>query len=131
MKKSIVYLGIALLGFGTLANGANNGNLTASKTEVSVYAKYYATPLCVAISKGEIDVVKKFIEYGADINETTNGLTPLMYAARYNQVEIIKLLLEKGANLKVKDERGFTALNHAENSKATEAVELLKNYSRK
>jgi ankyrin repeat protein len=131
MKKSIVYLGIALLGFGTLANAANNENNTTSKTEVSVYAKYYATPLCVAISKGEVEVVKKFIEYGADINETTNGLTPLMYAARYNQVEIIKLLLEKGANVKTKDERGLTALNHAENSKATEAIELLKNHARK
>jgi ankyrin repeat protein len=131
MKKSIVYLGIALLGFGTLATAANNGNLTTSKAEVNVYAKFYSTPLCVAISKGEVDVVKKFIEYGADINETTNGLTPLMYAARYNQVEIIKLLLEKGANIKAKDERGNTALNHAENSNANEAVELLKNHSKK
>ena len=120
MKKSIVYLGIALLGFGTLATAANNGNLTTSKAEVNVYAKFYSTPLCVAISKGEVDVVKKFIEYGADINETTNGLTPLMYAARYNQVEIIKLLLEKGANVKAKDERGNTALKHAENSTAQE-----------
>ncbi|RAR49089.1 ankyrin repeat domain-containing protein [Flavobacterium lacus] len=129
MKKSIVYLGIALLGFGTLANAATE--LKTTSTEVNVYAKYYATPLCVAISKGEVDVVRKFIEYGADINETTNGLTPLMYAARYNQVEIIKLLLAKGANLKAKDERGFTALNHAENSKATEAIEFLKNHSKK
>lgn len=129
MKKSIVYLGIALLGFGTLANAATD--LKTTSTEVNVFAKFYSTPLCVAISKGEVDVVKKFIEYGADINETTNGLTPLMYAARYNQVEIIKLLLEKGANIKTKDERGFTALNHAENSKATEAIELLKNYSKK
>ncbi|MEZ4838537.1 ankyrin repeat domain-containing protein [Flavobacterium sp.] len=129
MKKSIVYLGIALLGFGTLASASPATKTTS--TEVNVYAKYYATPLCVAISKGEVDVVKKFIEYGADINETTNGLTPLMYAARYNQVEIIELLLAKGANIKAKDERGFTALNHAENSKATEAIALLKNYSKK
>jgi ankyrin repeat protein len=51
-----------------------------------------------------------------------------MYAARYNQVEIIKILLKKGADVKVKDDKGFTALDHAENSKATEAVSVLKNY---
>ncbi|WP_396184027.1 ankyrin repeat domain-containing protein [Flavobacterium sp.] len=93
-----------------------------------MYAKYYATPLCVAISKGEVEVVRKFIVYGANVNEKTNGLTPLMYAPRYNQVEIIKILLEKGADVKVKDDKGFTALDHAENSKATEAIAVLKNY---
>ena len=128
MKKSVIYLGLALVAFGNVAMASNEISTVKNPVELTGYA---ANPLNVAISKGEIDLVKKFIEYGADINETTNGLTPLMYAARYNQVEIIKLLLEKGANLKVKDERGFTALNHAENSKATEAVELLKNYSRK
>ncbi|MBA4154985.1 ankyrin repeat domain-containing protein [Flavobacterium sp.] len=127
MKKSVIYLGIALLGFGTFANAFNGSEKTPTK-EVGIYAKYYATPLCVAISKGEVEVVRKFIEYGANVNEKTNGLTPLMYAARYNQVEIIKILLEKGADAKVKDDKGFTALDHAENSKATEAVAILKNY---
>ena len=89
--------------------------------------------LIIAAAHGHATTVEYLIDAGADMNakHAINEVTPLMYAARYNQVEIIKLLLEKGANLKVKDERGFTALNHAENSKATEAVELLKNYSRK
>ena len=126
MKKSIVYLGIALLGFGSLANAAKNGNLTASKTEVSVYAKYYATPLCVAISKGEIDVVKKFIEYGVNVNEQSNGSTPLMLAARYNKVEILKVLIANGAKADAKDDNGKTALQYAVNSNATEAVAYLK-----
>lgn len=51
-----------------------------------------------------------------------------MYAARFNQVEIIKILLEKGADAKVKDDKGFTALNHAENAKTTEVVSFLKSY---
>ncbi len=124
MKKSIFYLGIALLGIvsPSVASNSNSG----SNHETNVYAKYYGTPLCVAISKGELDLVKKFIEYGADIHEKTNGLTPLMYAARYNQLDIVKFLISKGANPKETDSRGFSVLNHAENSRATEVVAYLK-----
>ena len=124
MKKSIIYLGVALLGFGSLANAANTSHNTPK--EAGIYAKYYATPLCLAISNGELEVVKKFIEYGADVNERTNGMTPLMYAARYNQTEIIKLLISKGADVKAKCKNGLTALKYAEISNATEAVALLK-----
>ena len=82
--------------------------------------------MCVAISKGEIDLVKKLIDYGADVNEKSNGLTPLMIAARYNKVEIIKLLLANGAHLKEKNEIGITALKYAEISNAKEAIVFLK-----
>jgi len=50
----------------------------------------------------------------------------LMYAARYNKVEIVKLLLANGAKSNVKDDKGFTALKHAELSNASETVEILK-----
>jgi uncharacterized protein len=103
MKKSIVYLGVAL---------------------VAVYEG--VSPLCIAISKGDVEATKKLIEYGADVNEKSNGLTPLMYAARYNKVEILKILLSNGADLKAKDLKGFTALKYAELSNAKEAAILLK-----
>ena len=82
--------------------------------------------MCLAISNGEVEVVKKFIKYGADVNERTNGMTPLMYAARYNQTEIIKLLISNGADVKAKCKNGLTALKYAEISNATEAAELLR-----
>ena len=82
--------------------------------------------MCNAIVKGDLATVKKFVEYGSDVNELSNGLTPLMLAARYNKVEILKFLMEKGADKKIKDERGNTALNYAEFSKAQEALEFLK-----
>ena len=91
MKKSIVYLGIALVTFSTVSQ-ASNYNLNTQK-EINHATYEGATPLCVAISKGEIDLVKKLIGYGADVNEKSNGLTPLMMAARFNKVEIIKVLL--------------------------------------
>jgi len=71
-------------------------------------------------------VVKRFIEYGADVNEKSNGMSPLMIAAPYNKIEIIKILLSNGANFNTKDEKGFTALKHAELSHANEAVQILK-----
>lgn len=106
-------------------------SLTVSNPQISTevsgeFSKMYATPLVVAISKGDVEVAKKFIDYGADVNETTHGKTPLMYAARGNQLEIVKYLVEKGADLSVKDKYGMTALDYAELSKATDVVTYLK-----
>lgn len=108
MKKSIVYLGLAL---------ALSVNAMASNTLV---VKNY-DPLCIAISKSDNDTAKKILAYGADVNERYNGMTPLMYAARYNNVEMLKALIEKGASISEKDVRGNTAIKYAELSNAKEA----------
>lgn len=124
MKKSIVYLGIALVTFSTVSQASNYNSLSQKEITHSRYEE--STVLCVAICKGDISLVKKLIEYGADVNEKSNGLTPLMMAARYNKVEIIKLLLAKGANIKEKSDAGITALKYAELSNAIDAVAFLK-----
>jgi ankyrin repeat protein len=122
MKKSIIYLGVALFAFSSFTYAT-----TATHSVVNLVSTTpNASPLCVAISKGDFDTVKKFIEYGANVNEVKNGMTPLMVAARYNNVEIVSYLLEKGANKKIKDDKGNTALKHAQNSKASAVIELLK-----
>lgn len=122
MKKSIIYLGAALIAFSTFSFASNGNFQTATISTI----EFSNTPLCMAISKGEIEVVKKFVEYGADVNEMSNGMTPLMIAARYNNAEIVKFLLEKGANKNIKNEKGYTALKYATLSNATEAAALLK-----
>lgn len=124
MKKTIIILGLALVAFTdvAIASTVSTSTFTTSKEIVD----YNNTPLCNAIVKGDLATVKKFVEYGSDVNELSNGLTPLMLAARYNKVEILKFLMEKGADKKIKDERGNTALNYAEFSKAQEALEFLK-----
>ena len=124
MKKSIVYLGVALVAFANVSFASNLNSFSVSKIKVEINESI--TPLSVAISKGDLESVKKFIEYGADVNEKSNGMSPLMVAARYNKTEIIKFLISKGARLNEKDENGFTALKYAELSNATEAVQLLK-----
>jgi ankyrin repeat protein len=124
MKKSIVYLGVALVAFANVSLASNGNSFT--KVTNKVEFNETITPLSVAISKGDIDSVRKFVEYGADVNEKSNGMSPLMVAARYNKTEIIKFLISKGARLNEKDENGFTALKYAELSNATEAIQLLK-----
>jgi ankyrin repeat protein len=124
MKKTIIYAGLAFVAFTNIALAKHaTTTLISMPTEMVAYE---VTPLCNAIFKGDIATVKKFIEYGADVNETFNGMTPLMIAARYNKVEILKLLLEKGANTNTKDKKGFTALQYAQLSNATDAVAILK-----
>ena len=122
MKKTIIILGLAVVAFTNVVGANTVSNVTTSKEIVN----YGNSPLCNAILKGDLASVKKFIEYGAGVNEISNGATPLMFAARYNKVDIIKYLLEKGADKKIKDERGNTAMKYAENSKSIEALEFLK-----
>lgn len=123
MKKSVIYLGVALLSLGNVAMASNGTSSLKNKVERT---KNFATPLTVAISKGDLETVKKFIEYGADVNQMSEDLSPLMTAARYNKVEIIKVLLASGARPNEKNDKGFTALKYAELSNATEAIAILK-----
>ena len=130
MKKTISYLGLALVMFGNVALATNVKSNVLPET--LTFEVYDATPLCVAISKGDVALAKTIINYGADVNETTNrGMTPLMFAARYNNVEITNLLLEKGAKLDVKDNNGFTALDHAKASNSNAIVTTLKEFRKK
>ncbi|TRX40908.1 ankyrin repeat domain-containing protein [Flavobacterium restrictum] len=124
MKKSIVYLSIALVSFSAISNASTVRPVVYGTVNHSQYE--LSTPLCVAIYKGEIALVQKLIEYGADVNEKSSGLTPLMMAARFNRVEIIKLLLANGAKLKQKDDNGIDALKYAQLSNASDAVVYLK-----
>jgi ankyrin repeat protein len=125
MKKSIVYLGVALVAFAnvSLASGLDHKLFSNNKYIVQDYDR---SPLNVAISRGDIETVKKFIYYGANVNKVLDGMSPLMAAARYNKVEIMKFLIDKGANPDTENESGYTALKYAEVSKAKEAVTFLK-----
>lgn len=89
MKKSIVYLGVALLAFTNVSLAFDPNSSTAAKIVMTMYEG--VTPLNNAIIRGDIESVKKFIAYGADVNQKSNGMSPLMIAARYNKVAIIKI----------------------------------------
>ncbi|KFF02716.1 ankyrin repeat domain-containing protein [Flavobacterium reichenbachii] len=122
MKKSVIILSTAFVLFTNASITANCKSLVKNPV---TFSSYSVSPLHIAISKGDIETVKKNIEYGDDVNKMSRDMSPLMVAARYNKVEIIKILLQNGADLKLKNEKGFTALNYAEFSKAAEAVAVL------
>lgn len=125
MKKAVIILGVFLI----CAGGANASNVNLrikAQVEFSTYGK---SPFHLAVCKGDIVAVKKFIEYGVNINKKVNNMTPLMLAARFNHTEIIKILLENGANKSIENSHGFTALDYAEYAKSTESIFILKNKS--
>jgi len=123
MKKTILITSIALVFTLATINAASvTENLENYKVEKVVSN---VNPFCVSIVKGDAETVKKLIELGENVNAKSNGMTPLMYAARFNRVEIMKLLIANGADLKVKSEKGFTALKYAELSNAVDAIVVL------
>ncbi len=86
-----------------------------------------ATPLALASTAADVNLVRLLIEEGADVRlATEKGLTSLMAAAGLahkmdrptqeeygDAVEVAKLLVEKGADVNVVGEKGWTALHGA------------------
>eukprot|EP00833_Pecoramyces_ruminatium_P011921 jgi/Orpsp1_1/1185953/evm.model.c7180000096210.1 len=67
--------------------------------EVNVIFESGYTPLILAISKGNIEIVKILINHGADINMMKNSDSPLNLAIARNMEDIVHYLVEKGANI--------------------------------
>ncbi|MCV6629584.1 MAG: ankyrin repeat domain-containing protein [Flavobacteriaceae bacterium] len=87
--------------------------------------KVQVSSFCMAVIKGDVEMVKKMIALGEDVNKKSFGKTPLMFAARYNKAEVVKVLIHSGAKLHVLCDRGFTAKRYAELSNAKDALAVL------
>ncbi len=125
MKK--LFLTMALvLGFAFTASSLTvNDSYESVKYENNILLNTEVSTFCKLIAKGDIAGVKSMIAAGTDINKKSVGMTPLMYAARHNRVEIVNLLIAKGADLKIKSNRGYSALDYAEMSKAVDAYKVI------
>lgn len=82
---------------------------------------------CKAIVKGDIDLVKKLIALGEDVNQKSLGMTPAIFAARYNKADILRLLIKKGADLSIRSNQGHSIVKYAEAANAKEALLVLNN----
>ncbi|WP_417860083.1 ankyrin repeat domain-containing protein [Winogradskyella sediminis] len=129
MKKTVIVLALAL-GFSMSNVNASNALLT-SELNNAIVKTVEVSPLCKAVATGNLDEVNKLIKAGADVNAKSNGMMPIHYAAKYNRVEIIKALITAGSEIHKPCDLGYTALNHAQNSKAKDAEMFLKRFKNK
>ena len=129
MKKSTVILALAL-GVSICNLNALNDTTTILKTE-TVETTQEISPLCKAVATGDVEVVKNFIASGADLNVKSKGMLPIHYAAKYNRVDIIKMLITAGSDVHSKCDKGYTALKHAEITKAKDAASFLKRFKKR
>ena len=86
------------------------------------------TPLHIAATNGSISIIRKLLDFGADVDKTNNhGGTPLIRASRYGKVEAVRLLLShrRRAAVGIHNNNGFTALTFAAKEGHREIVDLL------
>tara|TARA_R110000850_G_C9994021_1_gene467329 strand:- start:8557 stop:8958 length:402 start_codon:yes stop_codon:yes gene_type:complete len=98
---------------------------TYGETTLLIEKRADNNPLHLSVVKGDLETVKKLIEFGADVNQKWNGMTPAMYAARHNRVEILQYLIANGANLKLRCDKGHKAAYYAKHSGAKEAQSVI------
>lgn len=127
MKKIILTIALAFGAYTTTINATelpSNESFTVLKYED-------VNTFCKLIKEGNYDAVLAMINSGENINKKSTGLTPLMFAARYNRADIAQLLIEKGAKLKIKSNRGLTALKWAKLAKAKETMKVIEKAMKK
>ena len=75
--------------------------------------------------KGYNELAKLLIENGANVNiKNFNGTTALIFAATFGKKEIVMSLLGCGADPSIKDDKGYSAIDHAKMQDRDEIVKL-------
>ena len=97
-------------------------------SEIQLTKDLTDTIINFAIYENKKKVVTWLISKGAKFNYNDTDSSLFLMACRDFDFEIVKLLLDNGAKIGLKDDKGFTAMKHAELSRATETIEILKAY---
>ena len=93
------------------------------KTNIEIRTAQDESPLMMAALKGNLELARKLIDRGADVNKT--GWTPLHYAATNGHLPLIELLLDQSAYIDAESPNGSTPLMMAAHYGTPAAVKLL------
>jgi uncharacterized protein len=93
------------------------------QTNVEARTEQDESPLMMAALKGQLDMARRLIGKGADVNKP--GWTPLHYAATHGHLSIMQLLLDEHAYIDAESPNGTTPLMMAALYGTAEAVKLL------
>ena len=83
-----------------------------------------AAPLHDAAKEGDLALIAKLLDEGADVNKRSAIATPLYFAVQETQLEAVKLLLQRGADVEGKSEGG-TALHRAARAGSVDIAQVL------
>lgn len=122
MKKSNLFLSILKGDVTKLQRSLDKGFDINAKNHIGF------TPLMVATSQGNHDMVTLLIQYGAEVNIFDNqlGITALHLACQHGSTDIIRSLLSAGALINVQAQtNGITPLINAVWHRNLDAVALL------
>jgi len=125
MRKTSFIVGIALLGSIMFTTASVEPKIPEVNRTSNIINAFEINSFCNAIIQGDVDLVKKMIALGEDVNQKSLGKTPAHYAARYNKPEILELLIKNGANLKKRCDQGYTVKKYAELAQAKEALNII------
>lgn len=87
------------------------------------------TPLHYAASgtsQNQVEMVRLLLDNAAYIDAASpNGSTPLMMAAMYGRSDVLKVLIEEGADASLRNEKGLTAIDFAQQVGRSANVEAI------
>ena len=108
------------------AENSEHASLSSVNDENNLISNIY-TSLHDAIETDRAYEVKKFIEFGADINyRYENAMTPLMLASKIGSIGVVKVLIELGADQKLTSDENMTAMDYAVKNNNKFVVSVLK-----
>lgn len=86
-----------------------------SETSSDLPGSEYCTPLMIAATLGDAELIQTLLNAGADPNERNqNGTTALMMAAEHNHISVVRVLLHNPkTQVNVKDPIGRDALSYS------------------
>lgn len=100
--------------------------LTIGNIDVNLQNRYGDTPLMLAITSGQAEIVKLLIHADADVNlRNLDKDSSLHFAAKNGFLEIVEMLLECGAEIDAQNLWGYTPVLQAAMENHREVVQKL------